>query len=336
MTTPVPSSVSVPMSSSSATASASSSPVYIGAAHTMAGSLAGIVGAGLTRELECTYLKLAAASGRATNAHNSPPGANSDAAQSLSSRGSPVAVIATPVQINSFGIQNLELMHKYATETYQSLCVSESETQIWRITVPRLALKHDYLMNGILALASMHIATSSEPTEALLYQDTGLQYYNRSLNPFRNAIDNITPQNCDAVFAHSIVMIAISIASPRPTVIKDGCSSFTDNIVILFELLQGVKTIMQFSQSWINLKLFSQGEFWTNTATDLDTDTEAALTYLSVLNDQLMVGAYSHQHHIMKDVISHLRHCYAKFARSADPAAVLAWLAAVESEFVYT
>ncbi|CAI7632278.1 unnamed protein product [Penicillium palitans] len=215
-------------------------------------------------------------------------------------------------------------MHKYSTETCQSLSVSDSETQIWRITVRRLAQKHDYLMNGIMALASMHIATSSEPAEALLYHDTGLQYYNRSLRPFRNEIDSITPQNCDAVFAHSIIMIAISIASPRLPVMKDECSSITDNIVVIFELLQGAKKILQVRR------------VLEEHPAELDTDTEAALTYLFVLNDQLMIGVYSHQHRIMKEVISHLRHCYAKYARSADPAPVLAWLAAVDNDFVYS
>lgn len=167
-----------------------------------------------------------------------------------------------------------------------------------------------------------------------MYYETGLQYYNRSLTPFRNAIDNISPQNCNAVFAHSIVMIAISIASPRLTVTKDECASITENIVILFELLQGVKKIMQVSKSWIKLELFSRGEFWKQTPTELDPDTEAALTHLAALNDQVMIGIYSEQHRINKTVIAHLRHCYAKFLRGADPAPVLAWLAAVDKDFV--
>lgn len=108
---------------------------------------------------------MATARDRATNFHNTPPSSNSDATRSLIWRGSPVAATTAPVQKGSFGIHGLELMHKYSTETFQSLSVSDSETQIWRITVPRLALKHEYLMNGILALASMHIATSLEPAE---------------------------------------------------------------------------------------------------------------------------------------------------------------------------
>ncbi|KAJ5334146.1 uncharacterized protein MYU51_004607 [Penicillium brevicompactum] len=274
------------------------------------------------RGLECTYLKVAARTNR------TPP------STSERSHGRSPVTTTGPPQANSYGIDNLELMHKFSTDTFQSLCVSDSETQIWQITIPRLALKNDYLMNGILALASMHIATSAEPAETLLYNDAGLQYYNRSLTPFRNAIDNITPQNCNAVFAHSIVMIAITIASPRLTATKDDTTSITENIVTLFELLQGVRKIMQVSQSWIKLELFSKGEFWKKTPEELDPDTESALVHLSALNDEVMVGIYSEQHRINREVISHLRHCYAKFARSPDPAPVLAWLARVEKEFV--
>lgn len=230
----------------------------------------------------------------------------------------------------------LELMHKFSTETYQSLCVSDSEREIWQTTVPNLALKHDFLMNGILALAAMHIASSLEPPEALAYLDIGLQRYNRSLKPFRDAIDSLTSQNCDAVFAHSVVMTAIGIASPRLTVIKDESNSITESMVVVFELLQGVKKILQVGvgQSWIHLELFSRGEFWKDRSANLDTDTDAALARLDALNDEVMTGIYVSQHQINQEIIAHLRHCFAKFGHSPDPAPVLAWLAAVRKEFV--
>ncbi|KAJ6003069.1 hypothetical protein N7451_005616 [Penicillium sp. IBT 35674x] len=288
------------------------------------------------RQLNCTYLKVEAARTRVTNArpskYQAPPASENPDTRSTRSRngvGSPVSDLSTPHEID-----NLELMHKFSTDTYKSLCVSDSENITWQITIPRLALKHHYLLDGIMALASMHLATTAEPAEALIYQDRGLQYYNRSLSPFRHAIDNITPQNCDAVFAHSIVMIAISIASPRLTATKDESSSITENIVVLFELLQGVKKILQACKPWVKLELFTQGEFWKKTSTELNADEDAALAHVASLNDLVMTGVYAKQHDICKDVLAHLRHCYAKFARSPDPAPVMAWLAAVDKDFV--
>ncbi|KAJ5887505.1 hypothetical protein N7495_007546 [Penicillium taxi] len=284
-----------------------------------------------SRELDCTYLKVAAARNRASADRRS--GGSSSSSKARSIKGVDL-VVSNSTQVTSLEINNLELMHKFSTETYQSLAISESEKYIWQITIPRLGLKHQFLMNGLLALASLHLATSAEPAEALVYYDRGLLFYDQSLAPFRNAIENISPQNCDATFSHSIVMIAINIASAGVRAKRDEGSSILENIVDLVGLLQGVKKILQVSHSWLHIQLFSQGEFWNKTTTELDADTEAALTQLATLNDEIMIGIDTSQHPIYKEIISHLRHCYVKFVHSSDPAPVMSWLASVEKEFV--
>ncbi|KAJ5105301.1 hypothetical protein NUU61_002648 [Penicillium alfredii] len=232
-------------------------------------------------------------------------------------------------------VDPLELMHKFSTETYRSLCVSESEIHVWQMIVPRLALDYRYLMNGILALASLHIATTLEaPPKALVYIDTGLRYHNQSFTPFRTAIANIAPQNCDAIFAQSVITIAISIALPQLTATRNTSPKMTENIITVFELLQGVKKILSVGQLWINLELFSQGEFWKGISTKLDADTETAFNQLTILNDKVVGKVDASQYCINQEVISHLRHCFMKFGHSADPAPVLAWLAAVNKNFV--
>lgn len=59
-------------------------------------------------------------------------------------------------------------MHKFSTETFMSLCSSNSEHYVWQIAIPRLALQYDFLMNGILALGALHIAATIEPPESLV------------------------------------------------------------------------------------------------------------------------------------------------------------------------
>ena len=231
-------------------------------------------------------------------------------------------------------VDELELMHQFATDTYQSLCVSDDEMHIWQVLVPRLALKNRYLMDGILALASLHIATTLEPANALHYIETGLEYHSLSLEPFRRAIDNLAPENCDVAFAHSIVTTAISLALPQLTATRENAALMTDNMITVFELLQGVKKILTIGQSWINLKLFSQGSFWKDTTATLDADTDGALNQLAILNEQTRANGDETQFRINKDVIAYLRHCFMKFSASSDPAPVLAWLAAVDKGFV--
>lgn len=235
--------------------------------------------------------------------------------------------------LNRPAVDQLELMHQFATDTYQSLCVSESERHTWQVLVPRLALKHRYLMNGILALASLHLATTLDPSTAPLYIDTGLEHHSLSLEPFRIAIDNLTPENCDAVFAQSIVTTAISLALPQLTATRENAARMTENSIMVFELLQGVKKILTIGQSWINLELFSQGDFWKDTSATLDEDTDSALNQLAALNERTLVNGDEVQYRINKDVISHLKHCFMKFSCSSDPAPVLAWLGAVDKGF---
>lgn len=226
-------------------------------------------------------------------------------------------------------------MHQFATETYLSLCVSESEKVTWQKLVPRLALKHRYLMHGILSLASLHIATTLDPSQARVYVDTGLEYHSVSLEPFRVAVDNLTPENCDAVFAESIITTAINLSLPQLTAGHGNEGKMTENMMTAFELLQGVKKILTIGRSWIRLELFSQGEFWKDTSAELDEDTDSALNQLLFLNDQIKSSSNERQHGIHRDVINHLRHCFMKFSCSLDPAPVLAWLGAVDTGFVH-
>lgn len=225
-------------------------------------------------------------------------------------------------------------MHQFSTETYQSLCVSESEMCTWQILIPRLALKHRFLMNSILALASLHIATTREPSDALAYIDAGLEYHSLSLEPFRILIDNVTPDNCDAAFAQAVVTTAISLALPQLTAARENAFRMINNILTVFELLQGVKRILIISQPWINLELFSQGMFWKDQLGGLETDTDAALKQLVMVNEQASINSDPTYCRINKEVINHLRHCFMKFSCSPDPAPVLGWLAAVDKEFI--
>ncbi|CEJ57611.1 hypothetical protein PMG11_06299 [Penicillium brasilianum] len=243
--------------------------------------------------------------------------------------------LAPRPSLPSSGVDELELMHQFATETYLSLCVSESEKVTWQKLVPRLALKHRYLMHGILSLASLHIATTLDPSQARVYVDTGLEYHSVSLEPFRVAVDNLTPENCDAVFAESIITTAINLSLPQLTAGHGNEGKMTENMMTAFELLQGVKKILTIGRSWIRLELFSQGEFWKDTSAELDEDTDSALNQLLFLNDQIKSSSNERQHGIHRDVINHLRHCFMKLSCSLDPAPVLAWLGAVDTGFVH-
>ncbi|KAJ5280640.1 hypothetical protein N7478_006012 [Penicillium angulare] len=205
---------------------------------------------------------------------------------------------------------------------------------VWQIQVPQLALQFDFLMNGILALASLHIAATLDPPASFVYMDTALQHHNLTFAPFRASIDNLTEQNCDAVLAQSIITTVFGIALPRVTAVRGENSNMTENIVVIFELLQGVKNIISVGQSWIKLKMYPSEKDLRSDGLSIDDETQVALDRLATLNDETLASIDTEQHRINQDVISHLLHCFTMYTHSGSPGSVLAWVAAMDKEFV--
>ncbi|KAE8152827.1 hypothetical protein BDV25DRAFT_150446 [Aspergillus avenaceus] len=278
-----------------------------------------------SRELRCTYLNTPTARTPVKSISRSPT--SNHPRQDVNTAPSTPSTCSRK--------RELELMHKFSTETYQSLCNQATDYYVWQVIMPRKALEHDFLLSGILAAASLHTATGLQPPEAFSYIDTALEYYNQGLAPFRQAIDNINPHNADAVFAHSVIIIMVSIALPRLTASRGESSSMTENIICVFELLQGVKKIFSIALPWLQNKFFAANHFFFDSLTaQLHPDTEAALSRLTALNDTILADTDPDQHRIIKESIALLRRSYVRFTNYHDAASVLSWLAAVDKEFV--
>ncbi|KAI3088528.1 transcriptional regulator family: Fungal Specific TF [Aspergillus niger] len=292
----------------------------------------------ISRELACTYFKTPAARKETTLSTSpaplqsarfvAPSEATLYANQPISRHGSSLPNLAC--------LRELELMHKFSTETYQSLCNEPTDHHEWQYVIPRKALQHEFLMSGILAVASLHIASTLDPPEALSYIDTALEYHNLAFAPFRHAIDNLTPANCDAVLAHSVIITVIGITLPQSAVAREESQSMTENIIVVFELLHGVSKIFTISRSWLQGKLFtSRRGFWENELSTLDSEIEAALDRLTALNNDMLATDNAEQHHIIKDAIALLRRCFCRYNHARDAASILAWVATVDKKFVH-
>ncbi|KAE8385342.1 hypothetical protein BDV23DRAFT_190909 [Aspergillus alliaceus] len=290
------------------------------------------------RELICTYLRIPQASVPSRTAHAvtdhspdplPPPGR----AQSRSYGEQPIS----PVDLTEprFGVRDLELMHRYSIETYRSLCGDQSDTHDWQVLVPQQASSHTFLLHGILALAALHTAaTAIEPNRVLSYLDTALQYHNMSFTPFRQALETLTPLNCDAVVAHSAIITIIGIALPRLNAQYRGeCSSMVENIVTMFELLQGSTKISRLSRPWLKASMLSNHDFWQMESGELGSGEAEAIAHLKHLNDRIG-NADDGNCRANGEAVDLLRSCFAKFARSPHPVAILAWLLYVNKEFI--
>ena len=247
-----------------------------------------------------------------------------------------VAVDASVAVLSSSSeLRNLELMHKFSTDTYKSLCTDESSYREWQVVVPQLAFDHDFLLNGILALTALHVASAAELSAAPSYIDTALRYYHMTFAPFQKALSELTPLNCDAVFAHSMVTSIIGIALPRLTVDRNETVSMVETILVALELLQGVSQIYQIGRAWFSSNLVSKYRWQAKEQEEPldDFDIDAALTRLVMLNDAMVLDA--HQRQINQEAISKLRRCFTRFVGSFGNSIdhVLAWLVIVDKEF---
>ncbi|KAE8418915.1 hypothetical protein BDV36DRAFT_147932 [Aspergillus pseudocaelatus] len=288
-----------------------------------------------SRELICTYLRIPIVSSLRRTAHavadRSPDPPHQGQPQSENHVKQPISSVRSAEP--SFDLRDLELMHKFSTDTFKCLCGDQSDMDDWQVLIPQQASKHMFLLHGILALAALHVAaTATESACVLSYLDTALQYHNKSFAPFRQALDALTPLNCDAVFAQSAIITVIGIALPRLNAQHRGeCFSMIENMITVFELLQGSTKVSRISRPWLKASMFSKYDFWMIGTGDLDSEKIVAIEKLSQLNTCI---AGAEQSGANREAIDLLQSCFAKFARSSHPVAILAWLVYTKKEFI--
>jgi hypothetical protein len=245
-------------------------------------------------------------------------------------------------------------MHTYSTETYKSLFAEPTDNHTWQVLIPRRALEEDekedgngFLLNGILSVAALHTAvrlsSSLKPEDKArkqVYIDAAMEYQSRALQPFQRAIQNISRENCDVVFAHSLITIVNGIAVPQVLHIPnshgvDSQMNMLEAIFTLFELVQGTAEINRVTGPWLKDKdpCLVYQDFWgAASGTILDTETDKAMSRLSALNkaENLGIERFS----LIERAISLLRKCFQRYTALHDPVSVLTWLATVDRGFV--
>lgn len=144
-----------------------------------------------------------------------------------------------------FSLEDMRLLHHFTSETASTLSDRPEVQDAWASTVVRLALTHTFLLQGILALSALHMASLDKQNKnrlsivAASKQDTALRGY-------RLEVEDITDENCDAVFAFSflaeyyIPASAGTAINPSATFMEDN---FFDAIVDWLRLCQGTSDI---------------------------------------------------------------------------------------------
>ncbi|KAJ3469558.1 hypothetical protein MRS44_003623 [Fusarium solani] len=109
---------------------------------------------------------------------------------------------------------DLRMMHHYCIFTAESLAAEFTQdiASILKVELPRLAYKHEFLMDTILLMAMVHLGC----TEPELLQTLPVYLYrDQALRTLRQAIGNMTDSNTAAVKGASVLLATMSFATDR-------------------------------------------------------------------------------------------------------------------------
>lgn len=104
------------------------------------------------------------------------------------------------------------ILRHYFDAAYKSFVTNDSTEQIWLDVVPTLAYDNPFLLHGILACTSLHMAYIF-PEHRHIYNIQACSHQSTALPLFRFAIDNPTEKNCDPIVAFAYLLVIYSFAN---------------------------------------------------------------------------------------------------------------------------
>ena len=215
----------------------------------------------------------------------------------------------------------------------------EAEYHTWQVVIPREGLQHPFLLDGLLAMASLEIAALQERPNHVEYTSIALEYHDSALKSFRQELENITAGKQQAMLAFSMLTMVLSLAIPHFTKARDEPQSMVKNITEHFELLHGVGILvlqhgdaLRDAPILRNLPTFDdvQGE-------PPEASVKSAIATLNALNEARHNNPFRHQspasklqsityHAACRKAIFHLEDLFGKCTKPVHRGLALAWL----------
>ncbi|KAL7621683.1 hypothetical protein AAE478_009010 [Parahypoxylon ruwenzoriense] len=151
-----------------------------------------------------------------------------------------------PIPNNSWN-GDLELMHHWSTHTHLTLPRAKGVKKVWQSKVPRMALEYRFLMNQMLAVAAFHLAFL-HPGRSQFYLLQASCHQNYAVQGMRAALDEITADNCHALFAASALLVLGGHAAVTVQSEGSGASGASvEDLLDIFMLTRGVHDLLRTS-----------------------------------------------------------------------------------------
>ncbi|KAJ6007278.1 hypothetical protein N7540_011254 [Penicillium herquei] len=167
----------------------------------------------------------------------------------------------------AFTLEDMRLLHHFTSYTVVTLSDHTEAQMVWSTKIVNCAFQHPFLLQGILAIAALHIA-AQEPQEEDRLSIMAASKQNIALHDFRSQLERITPENCDALFAFSF-LASYYVPASAGTVINPSGSFLKEDlfnaIVYWLRLCHGTNCIYHHSKKWITqgplTSLFWPGQY---------------------------------------------------------------------------
>lgn len=102
----------------------------------------------------------------------------------------------------------LELLHTYINFTSLTFPWSLALRDFWKITVPSLALQHEYLTRAVLCIPALHLA-HLRPERRGFYVSLALENHRLASESVRLLLENVSEKNGVPLFLFSALNIII-------------------------------------------------------------------------------------------------------------------------------
>ncbi|PVH77088.1 hypothetical protein DL98DRAFT_464128 [Cadophora sp. DSE1049] len=175
-------------------------------------------------------------SGAATPSNKSPPKHDTSTSE-----------LTDKFQADAISWDDMELLHHFLTDTANTLADRADLQQMWKIMIPKLAMKQRFLMHLIFSVAALHMADSNVERRSS-YVDRALQHHNIALPYFRSQWSSATQENATSLFIGATLIFAFSLnlAVSRPP--AESRTWAVREILGIFVLLRGIPLV--FGDTW--------------------------------------------------------------------------------------
>ncbi|KAF1980953.1 hypothetical protein K402DRAFT_343407 [Aulographum hederae CBS 113979] len=152
----------------------------------------------------------------------------------------------------------LELLHRWSHSTYKCLSSVEEDNRYLQVDVPRGALSHPFLLDGMFSLAALETAACGRddvhgriiplsPAESLMYIRAAMEYYDSASAGYRAALNDVSESTFHCVYIFSTMAAVINLTLPS----YSTALPILNRIGSVLELMMGATLVAARNWNWM-------------------------------------------------------------------------------------